>query len=123
MSNLRPNKAAIEKGEMMKKAKHTNGPWTHYSDKLRRRFKSSPVIHEIHGPNNERVITWGGTDGCDLPKPTINANCNLIAAAPELLEALEQLAGAHFTLDYLQKNAAIRAARAAIAKAKGENTK
>ena len=122
MPNLRPNTAAIEKGGAMKKTKHTDGPWAHYNDKLRPQISSS-AIHEIHGPTGERIITWGGFDQCDLPKPTIKANCSLIAAAPELLEALEQIVDAHFTLDYSRKNAAIRAARAAIAKAKGENTK
>ena len=107
-------------GGKIKKNKYTSGPWTHYKNKLRSQFKSSPIIHEIHGPKGETIIKWGGLDGCDLPKSTIDANCNLIAAAPDLLEALERLVDAPLTLDYYRKNAAIRAAYAAIVKAKGE---
>lgn len=52
------------------------------------------------------------------------ANCHLIAAAPELLEALEALVGhsALFDREYLSRclNEKLDAGRAAIAKAKGE---
>ena len=87
--------------------KHTPGPWNiHYSK-------------EIVSENGEYI--------CGLPWST---NARLIAAAPDLLEALELLLEAcstgNFNNDGTQRGvrmperAKVDAARAAIAKAKGE---
>ena len=90
-------------------SKHTPGPW---------RVVDSWNDHMVEGQNGEEIIWQDGPHDT----PTINeANARLIAAAPDLLAALEQLVavkdysdriwGATFDWD---------AARAAIAKAKGE---
>lgn len=102
----------------MKKTKHTKGPWSHYHSKLRS-ISSSPMIHEIHGPNGERIVHWGGLDGCDLSKPTINANCDLIAAAPELLEALQNMIVVLESYDHISNSidTALNYAQMAVLKA------
>lgn len=71
----------------------------------------------VEGQNGEEIIWQDGPH----ETPTINkANACLIAAAPDLLEALENLA------DYIDERAGdnecrpLENARAAIAKAKGE---
>lgn len=63
---------------------HTPGPWTHYNAKLRPQF--SVRVNEIHGPNGEVIVQWGGFDAADGKKPEIKANARLIAAAPDLLD-------------------------------------
>ena len=90
-------------------AKHTPGPW-HVG------MKPGPIVY--------------GEDGAQVaplhvpmvPKEENRANARLIAAAPELLEALENL------LEHVENRDALgaywadpMAARAAIAKAKGES--
>ena len=96
-------------------AKHTPGPWE--TDKMEGDFfprvilppredwcKSSITINEGRGDMEE-----------------CQANARLIAAAPDLLEALRELAGC---LNVLNPNRrlvkALREARASIAKAQGE---
>jgi gentisate 1,2-dioxygenase len=89
-------------------SKHTPGPW---------KIVDAWNDHMVEGQNGEEIIWQDGPHGT----PTINeANARLIAAAPDLLEALENLA------DYVDERAGdnecrpIENARAAIAKAKGE---
>lgn len=89
-------------------SKHTPGPW---------RVVDSWNDHMVEGQNGEEIIWQDGPH----ETPTINkANACLIAAAPDLLEALENLA------DYIDERAGdnecrpLENARAAIAKAKGE---
>lgn len=94
---------------------HTPGPWY--------------VEGEI-SPNGNAVSYALGDETTDdqgnIDRDEVAANCNLIAAAPELLEALETVLGvAHVDIDDLGATlAALSAirhhARAAIAKAKGE---
>lgn len=60
-----------------------------------------------------------GCGCCDSPWVSCEADAHLIAAAPELLEALENLLKVHEGEGGTQHNAADMA-RAAIAKAKGE---
>lgn len=92
--------------------KHTAGPWE---------------LIEFGGPQignpetGEAICTmWGSRND---PKDPIEANARLIAAAPELLEAL-RLALEYFNSAQAQLSAsgqvARDAARAAIAKATGE---
>lgn len=97
-------------------SKHTPGPWSvvdgHY-----------PSMREIHGPSFKINIVMSATDLNFQDYLSRSADARLIAAAPDLLEALdgmlmefnEKMAGV--THDEL---AAIHAARRAIAKAKGE---
>ena len=105
-------------------SKHTPGPWSVHT------FGSFDVF-EIHGPETDE------TDGCctlaDLgtdtegPKEVREANARLIAAAPELLEALRR-ALLDATTDLTDGRGcecarcqdARSAARAALAKAEGK---
>lgn len=77
-------------------SKHTPGPW-HYAE-------SSTTVNfaraAVHDPED--------------------ANAHLIAAAPDLLEALKALLDAVVRRDH--KDKALRTARAAIAKAKGQSS-
>lgn len=61
----------------------------------------------------------------DAKHTNAEANARLIAAAPDLLDALEDMLSCHCDLDFYdteasEKDAVADAARAAIAKAKGE---
>jgi len=100
---------------------HTPGPWSLSAsfDRVERRVK--------HGDNPPLV--WGIASGINsahpdyMPRAEQIANARLIAAAPELLEALERISTAYdetlrhpIAAPLLQ---AIYGARAAIAKARG----
>lgn len=114
----------------MSEAKFTPGPWQYLAGPLRDRF---PVrIHEIVTSGAGTVIVkWPGFDGLELSKREIAANVRLIAQAPELYAALEELilrgqnigqskfpSRAHYDA-YVDAD---QAARAALAKARGEST-
>ena len=96
----------------MKKATHTPGPWrVSLVDDTRVEDATGNCVAEIDGDYNQPE-TW----------PAMEANSRLIAAAPDLLEALERMT-------YLQSGGPVKSsdadkwlkeARAAIAKAKGE---
>lgn len=104
--------------------KHTPGPW----------FIVGWEIHDRTTYFNTHGVRTGETPNsiCALhpmPCDNVDANARLIAAAPELLEALE-----HFIAFYSDENSNVykgsmpvflrgvrNEARAAIAKAKGEN--
>lgn len=95
-------------------AKHTSGPWEYEKD-----FTGTWYVTSPHSPNHDPIATVG--------KLAI-ANARLIAAAPELLEALEQLFE-HCAMIHKhwgensndkQADAAIALGKAAIRKAKGE---
>lgn len=97
-------------------SKHTTGPWNIGCAN----FKEEAEIG-IHGPGADGfVICDLQADGYD--EDTQKANAKLIAAAPDLLEALESAEMA--LLGYTHKNeitlSALYKARAAIAKARGE---
>jgi hypothetical protein len=64
----------------MSKPKHTPGPWTVESVPANWGIYTTPVTYVIHGHTMEL-----------LPKDTITANEQLIAAAPELVKALEYI--------------------------------
>lgn len=95
--------------------KHTPGPW------------------EV-GPVDDTVVTHVGADGVRLvvaeidgdynqPEtwPIMEANARLIAAAPELLEALDRIQNWPRVFDGLRAED-VAFARAAIAKATGEQS-
>lgn len=88
--------------------KHTPGPWHVVEGKL---TKSALEVHA-----NSRAI-------CELWRrgnaKTELANARLIAAAPEMLEALQMIANELPCLDNLMSDKEI--ARAAIAKATGKS--
>jgi hypothetical protein len=98
-------------------AKHTPGPW-----KLRghRDDQSGRTISTISTAGGAELLTFP-QHVCGRTFPELYANARLIAAAPELLEALERLA------EYWQNGSPVCAgsevakdAIAAIAKARGE---
>lgn len=95
----------------MSKPKHTQGPW------------DAPEM----SPDGKRIIVTGGSDewermGCEIDSDdccseTAMANARLIAAAPELLDALVGLLGCIRETRGPDSRAAELAAYAAIAKA------
>ncbi|OZI38998.1 hypothetical protein CEG14_05535 [Bordetella genomosp. 1] len=103
--------------------KHTPGPWA--------RDIGSGFGCDVRAENGRKVAaTWGINSG-DPHRPAYRAECDanarLIAAAPELLEALQELAddiADRFDMDSPSTNPGIKhcikQARAAILKATGE---
>jgi hypothetical protein len=97
---------------------HTPGPWR--TDRNDIHSGQISVVHHCVG--NDWVEVWS-PDAIAADQKEMEANARLIAAAPELLEALEELYhlidDAHdgdrvFTLELAQK------AKAAIEKARGQ---
>lgn len=85
--------------------KHTPGPWT------------MSGANTVHGP--DCIVAFVGTADEEVRRfsgERQNADARLIAAAPDLLAALELL------LPYLEDCRMDKEARAAIRKAKGEAT-
>lgn len=88
---------------------HTPGPWTVG-------ISADNGIHCVDCEDVEICEVWGAVrDKVETEESA--ANARLIAAAPELLEALETAAEALEAAEFFEKAAM---ARAAIAKAKGE---
>ena len=97
----------------MSETKHTPGPWKVLSEEAIR-IKSQDgsllaMLHHLRGVH--------GVNG-RIPIEEVHANARLIAAAPELLEALKELLGLAERHGWL--HVAVNNARAAIAKAEGE---
>ena len=88
-----------------KQSAHTPGPW----NCNRASAAGREIIVSEVSPVDVAVLSHR-----DKSQSEINANARLIAAAPDLLEALREIAA-----DYSDP---IRLARAAIAKATGETT-
>ena len=89
-------------------SKHTPGPWAIYVN-----APSDIVI---------RKMSKDGYELCSIARVSSGyANARLIAAAPELLEALADCVE-HMHWTQPQGEAALKKAKAAIAKATGENT-
>jgi len=107
----------------MSSAKHTPGPWkAHFEE-----------AYYVTGPDLGRVAMMMNLKGAyglggRRSGNESAANCRLIAAAPELLEALKEITADYadrFDLDSPSTNpgikSSIRQARAAIAKAEGQS--
>lgn len=92
----------------MRDAKHAPGPW---------KAQGLAIVASDRSFVG-RVYPW-----CADPQDAecAKANARLIAAAPELLEALEEIVSAADGDGWSQLDADLRKARAAIAKAKGES--
>lgn len=106
----------------------TPGPW---------RVKLlAPKFVEVCDDNGKPIVTWPGFDESNVPLKRHEANARLIAAAPDLLEALKNTASAlacairanlsrdlyDSDADYdaaVRDNVSLAEARAAIAKAEG----
>ena len=88
-------------------AKHTPGPWA--------------IGLQV---DNERaqIITADGEHLCYVEQYPVLPNARLVAAAPDLLAALEALEGyaADCAFDLGERPACLTVARAAILRAKGE---
>lgn len=95
----------------MSERKHTPGPWmvegrTVYALNEDGYNRFSALVQDAHTPGDE-----------------LEANAQLIAAAPELLEALEQfVAWVDAPCESAFSDSQLASARAAIAKATGEQT-
>lgn len=90
-------------------ATHTPGPWTLHPTALH------PAVRSVGTPDAgaRRICTVGSMNG----NPVDKANARLIAAAPELLEALQAIADTDPIDAALDPQRAVRVARAAVAKA------
>lgn len=89
-------------------SKHTPGPWV-------AERRSTMVATAIDGAYGYELFDVR----CDVPE--FEANARLIAAAPDLLEVLEQfVAWVDAPSESAFSDSQLAAARAAIAKAKGE---
>ena len=98
---------------------HTPGPWNEHEGFIIGRFKSDNEIHDICDP---RCAPVDADTICEM-----DANARLIAAAPELLQALRcALADLEGSLDDYEEHdwdahvKSIKEARLAISKATGE---
>ena len=102
----------------MSKQKHTPGPWRWWIDDIGNEiFLIDSQKDSILGPTFE---INGKTGSVALRCDVTRANARLIAAAPELLDALKALLGLTLSDNGNQSAAAVEdMARAAIAKAEG----
>lgn len=91
----------------MKTLKHTPAPWL-----------VDEVDCMVYGANNLRVADCTCDDQEEMTDDAMEANARLIAAAPELLEALERIANNGAPYDNCYEDLK-NVARAAIAKAEG----
>ena len=100
----------------MTDTKHTPGPWN-----IGEKYQSIIAKHQTGHDDDKSIDAYGGHMICESVK--MHANAHLIAAAPDLLEALEDLwdwvlAWWPDFMDYDDFNRLIY--EAAIAKAKGQ---
>jgi hypothetical protein len=89
-------------------AGHTPGPW------VQDRYGS------LVGSDSKQVVVWGLGIAHGQRNATAEANARLIAAAPELLEALKSIVGWIEEGGYGAEATIERCARAAMAKAEGK---
>jgi hypothetical protein len=94
-------------------SKHTPGPWQ-YSTKI--------TASENHRGFSIRAARWSISDvqPIDVEGEEGEANARLIAAAPDLLEACRAVS-AHYSASLDYQPAFVTLARAALAKATGED--
>ena len=102
----------------MTEAKHTPGPWKQHPD-------YPLIIKEDNAPISDEGVTIANTTAHEgsgyFPNPSQGrANARLIAAAPELLEALQEIVAAADGAGWAQLDATLANARAAVAKATGK---
>jgi hypothetical protein len=91
--------------------KHTPGPWQVEPNP----FESAPMV-STENRTIAKVLYWGGSEDGE-----VNANAHLIAAAPELLEALEDILWSLDHLDLHEIADKKNSLSDVIAKAKGES--
>ncbi len=116
--------------------KHTPGPWKWSEEERDCGFPNNPFSMVLRGPDTKAVLdakafhedAWLNSD---YDGEAAEANSLLIAAAPELLEALEVLHRKlvdRYDVDYPGENLAqyqpeVKLAEAAIRKAKGDRSR
>jgi len=107
---------------------HTPGPWTFDTSGEGKPCSIITSVHDEHGPDDDVCEVYGGNTDCEK---TREANARLIAAAPELLDAvldmLGQLEAVGLLIDgedcgqwHGAEGLSFAKAREAIAKATGE---
>lgn len=100
-------------------AKHTPGPWFVWEGDV---YAGSPTVKQRGRLEGHRAQVCTVED-YEAPKTVARANARLIAAAPDLLEALEGIVREFDSMVILVSPVIqhlIESSRAAIAKAKGE---
>jgi hypothetical protein len=107
-------------GGDMTKATHTPGPWMPPEPTSNRVILEGGTIYKIRANKRDKtpIVFVAGLD--DDGRDEGPANASLIAAAPDLLEALEVMTERQSLYSGGHDDGAITKARAAIAKAKGE---
>lgn len=96
-------------------SKHTPGPWRINGNNMFRWIVADSEVFTHSGDVNRSA--YGGNMVCESVH---KANARLIAAAPELLEALKEIVDAADGAGWEQLDPSFKKARAAIAKATGE---
>ena len=99
----------------MTATKHTPGPWRYEGAEV---WATAPMRFNLTTAGTPMIATLCKHEDADGGFP-VEANARLIAAAPELLEALEEMVKAGEFEDWDGRCDCIADARAAIAKATG----
>lgn len=97
------------------KAQHTPGPWANIGIGF-----DTEIIAGVGSVDPLKVVRIATVYDCSLSMEVQEANAHLIAAAPDLLAALELVAGLDEGMLTSPTLAVVKNCRAAIAKAKGE---
>jgi hypothetical protein len=97
--------------------KHTPGPWAVAVDIFDNDGMPETAIQAMNGGATVAVALDFGLNNPDMRQ----ANARLIAAAPDLLVALNALVAAHGSILDLRESDELKLARAAIAQATGEH--
>lgn len=104
----------------MNKTKHTSGPWKVADDLTK---DGTPIVR---GGRHNEAVCYSAVDrllGEKGPSDVEMANARLIAAAPDLLEALKTVRCFYENAKYLSgdEEAILHEVRAAISRATGES--
>jgi len=77
---------------MTDKTKHTPGPWKLdiFAGKVIGITRDNDKGGDKYAPNIAQMVYMG--ENTELDSPTVEANAQLIATAPEMLEALKEIA-------------------------------
>jgi hypothetical protein len=110
----------------MSDVKHTPGPWYPGHLGSESKCQCTSVVSEAYfgsicqvSTNNGKTVSEGGNDA--PPKNEAIANMHLIAASPDMLQALKSCAHVMHVSNPLLYANTVAAARAAIAKAEGRS--
>lgn len=110
----------------IERVEHTPGPWETQERDDRERGIAVIAVHPwvpSGGTPTRGMVAWVGQGGANFGKPAVQeANARLIAAAPDLLDALRAFCGDHEATGHMCEglNTAYQHALAVIAKAEGK---